>query len=151
MAPEGSPGADRPADDVMAVVRDSVAALDRSAPGFRPRCYAELIALVPGILGSTADHGRAVTEELTTQVFAAALSEDTDGVVADRLGRVGAQLYAAGFPVDGYQGAAHAVLRAARDVYPDDWDSTLSSAWVAYLGWAGDRLSRGAAAERARG
>ena len=130
----------------MDVVRESVAALDVPGSAFPQACYAELIALVPAVLQTCADHGHSVTAELTQEVFAAATSTAPADALADRLALVGARLREGGFPVDGYQGAAHAVLRAARDTYPLDWDSSLSSAWVAWLAWAGDRMADGARA-----
>lgn len=139
-----SPAPERPADDVMDAVRESVAALDVPGSAFPQACYAELIALVPAVLQTCADHGHAVTAELTQEVFAAATSTAPVQDLADRLALAGARLRDGGFPADGYQGAAHAVLRAARDTYPLDWDSSLSSAWVAWLAWAGDRMAVGA-------
>ena len=136
---------DRPSREVMAAVRESVVVLAAGMPAFAGACYDHLIALVPALLTASADRGRAVADELAHHLVRAAASDDAlPAPVADRLIRAGAQLHREGLSTDGYQGASHAVLRAARDCYPHDWESTLGSAWVAYLGWAVSHLAEGA-------
>ncbi len=144
-------GADPPPAEVMAAVRESVIVLADAMPAFSGACYDQLIALVPTVLQTSQDHGYGLADGLTRQLVRAAVDSDRPGPVAERLRRAGAQLYRDGLPADGYQAAAHAVLRGARDSYPHDWESTLSSAWVAYLGWAVDHLARGAESARRSG
>jgi hypothetical protein len=148
-APLGAGGP--PPDEVMGPVRESVVVLADAMPGFTAACYDQLVSLVPTILQTSSDHGHALAEELTQHLVRAASGADPPDSVTEHLGRAGAQLYRQGLPIDGYQGAAHAVLRAARDSYPHDWESTLSSAWVAFLGWAVEHMAQGAQAARLGG
>ncbi len=74
----------------------------------------------------------------------AATTPDPRDVVEQAIDRAGYEYFQQGFPEDGYLGAGHALLRAARDVYTDDWNSPLSSAFDAHFAWLSGHLARGA-------
>jgi hypothetical protein len=113
-------------------------------PTFLARFHGFLLQLVPRLAVGTNDRGRGLADGLGRSVLWAALTTDSPEVVEATLQNVGGEYSRQGFPDDGYHGAGHALLRAARDSFGGDWTSELSSGWVAFYGWLGMHLQEGA-------
>jgi hemoglobin-like flavoprotein len=103
-----------------------------------------LMELVPRLRALDPQRRRSLAEGLGRAVLWAALTDDPPDVVEATFLNIGTDYAQQGFPEEGYHGAGHALLRAARDSYSADWSSELSSGWVAFYGWLGSYLQRGA-------
>jgi len=135
----------RPSEEVAWAIRTACQRLFANEADFLRRFSTSLLALVPRLRDLPDDQGRVLAEGLGRAVLWAALTEDPVDVVEATFQNIGADHSQQGFPVEGYHGVGHALLRAARDTYTSDWTSELSSGWVAYYGWLGPFLQRGAA------
>ncbi len=136
--------APRPTAEVSTAVRSAAHLLRRVETRFSESYHESLVQLVPTIQQTTADYGQGVAEGIAHVMLWAATTPDPQDVVEQAIEQAGYEYYQQGFPEDGYLGAGHAMLRAARDVYTDDWNSPLSSAFVAYFSWLSNHLARGA-------
>jgi len=134
----------RPSEDVARAIRSACQRLFANEADFLRRFGTSLLALVPRLRQLPEDQGRVLAEGLGRAVLWAALTEDPLDVVEATFENIGADHAQQGFPAEGYHGVGHALLRAARDTYTSDWTSELSSGWVAYYGWLGPHLQRGA-------
>jgi hemoglobin-like flavoprotein len=141
---DGSSFPSPPDEAVCAAVRSTCLRLYAAETVFVASFRASLVDLVPELRRTTADHGSTVAENLARAVLWAALTTDRHEVVEETFQNVGAEHSRRGFPVAGYHGAGHALLRAARNAHLGDWTSELSSAWVAYYGWLAAHLAEGA-------
>jgi hypothetical protein len=133
----------RPSFDVSFALRIACERLFASEATFLAHFATSLTGLVPQ-LAALPDRGRALADGLGRAVLWAALTDDPVEVVEATFQNIGADYAHRGFPTDGYHGAGHALLRAARDTYSGDWSSELSSGWVAYFAWLGAHLTQGA-------
>jgi len=142
--PAGGDAVPRPAAEVADAVRAACQRLYAIESEFVDSFYTGLVQLVPVIRHNTPDQGRTMAEGLARSVLWAALTEDPADVVEATCQSVGSDYQRQGFPQDGYHGAGHALIRAARSVYTAEWSSELSSAWVAFYAWLGAHLESGA-------
>lgn len=116
-------------------------------PPFTQAVHERLLQLVPE-LGPLPGGGWGCAERL---VIAAVHglggrtgSPPSDAAAVAR--QVGAANALDGFPLAQWGQVTHALLHAARTVDPEQWSSTLSSAWVEYLLWLQPHLVAGASA-----
>jgi hypothetical protein len=140
---DGPAAVPRPSYDVSFALRIASERLFAGESQFLARFAESLAGLVPQ-LRALPDQGRSLADGLGRAVLWAALTDDPVEVVEATFQNIGADYARRGFPLDGYHGAGHALLRAARDTYSGDWSSELSSGWVAYYAWLGAHLQRGA-------
>jgi hypothetical protein len=109
-----------------------------------------LTQLVPELRDAAPDHGEALAEVLARAMLWAGLTTDPPSVIEETFHRLGAEYGRRGFPQSGYQGATHALLRAARDSQISEWTTEFSSAWVAYFSWLTAHLAHGGERDRRR-
>ncbi|MDQ1288185.1 MAG: hypothetical protein QG622_1750 [Actinomycetota bacterium] len=135
---------DRPTGTVWHTIRTACRRLYSVEDDFVGSFRSSLVQLVPELQHSTADGGLSIGEGLARAVLWAALTDDPPETVEATFSNLGAEYGHRGFPEDGYHGAGHALLRAARDNQISDWTSELSSGWVAFYGWLAAHLVEGA-------
>ena len=141
---DGSTQQTPPEEAVRAAVRGTCLRLYSTESDFVASFRASLLHLVPELRNTTADQGSAVAESLARAILWAALTTERSEVIEETFRNVGAEHGRRGFPINGYHGAGHALLRAARNAQIGEWSSELSSAWVAYYSWLAAHLTEGA-------
>jgi hemoglobin-like flavoprotein len=141
----------RPSPEVQSAVHGACQRLFAIERDFLDAFYVCLLQLVPVLRYTAPDQGRELSDGLARSVLWAALTDDSPEVIEATFQNVGSEYLRKGFPEDGYHGAGHALVRAAREVYTADWSSELSSAWVACYSWLGAHLQEGARRAREQG
>ncbi|MDQ1293116.1 MAG: hypothetical protein QG608_997 [Actinomycetota bacterium] len=154
--PPAMPAIPRPDPATIRIVRDSFWRLG-DVDQLADRFDTHLMALTPRADEALATHFPADGERCVTAILRAvealgAEMESQSGTDPEgQLRALGIELYRAGLEEEDQSNLGHALVRAVRDSYSEDWSTELGSSWTAIQGWIVPHLIAGAAAARSAG
>jgi hypothetical protein len=137
---------------LLLTIRASAGRLIKLEDAFIRQLQYELTTLIPDSASLRAPGGWRFCERMARTLLWAAVTDQPPDVIADTLGQLGARNWQDGFSETQYVSVVHALVRAVRDLYADDWSTSMSSAWISYFMWIKPYLMLGAqqaAAEQA--
>jgi hypothetical protein len=129
---------------LLRVIRASADRLIELEDAFIGQLQYELATLIPDSASLRAAGGWTFCERMARTLLWAAVTDQPPDVVADTLRQLGAINWGDGFAETQYVSVAHALVRAVRDLYADDWSTSMSSAWISYFTWIKPHLMLGA-------
>jgi len=98
------------------------------------------------------DGERCVTAILrAVEALGAEIESQSGADPEGQLRALGIELYRAGLEEEDQANLGHALVRAVRDSYSEDWSTELGSSWTAVQGWLVPHLVAGAGAARSAG
>jgi hypothetical protein len=143
--PPGLPASPLPLDqEALHIVRYSAGRLTHLTDDFIDWLHREIVALSPEVGHSVAGEGWPFCERMAQAMLWVALTDQSPGVAADVLRRVGADNWHDGFPDADYVSVAHALVRTLRDLSGTDWFTAMASAWISCFQWMQPHLLAGA-------
>jgi hypothetical protein len=131
-------------EEALRIVRYSAGRLTHLTDDFIDWLHREIVALSPEVGHSVAGEGWPFCERMAQAMLWVALTDQSAGVVAGVLRRVGADNWRDGFPDADYVSVAHALVRALRDLSGADWLTAMASAWISCFQWMQPYLLAGA-------
>ena len=132
-------------------IRESAAQLSRIEDTFIRELHHDVMGLIQDPTGAPAQDIRVFCERMVHTLLWVALSDQSLGVIAETLRRVGAQNWLDGYPDSLYTNVAHGLVQTVHYLSENDWSASTGSAWLSYFMWARPHLIAGAqqaAAER---
>lgn len=106
-----------------------------------------LLLLAPRAEGAVADRRREGAERLVTALLRAIEAVGATGSAdqaVEQLHRVGTELAGSGLTAADLRAVGHALVRAVREAYTEEWTTRLGSSWSALQEWTVEHLVRGA-------
>ena len=148
--PPGAPRQQGPDAAALSDIRHSADLLARHHEAFTRQLHHEMTLLIPRSAVPQAFDMGAFSRQMVRTLLWAALTDQPGHVVVDGLRQAGAENWFAGFPNDEYASVAHALVQAVRYLTPDDWSTSVGSAWVSFFVWTRLHLLEGAQRAAAR-
>jgi hypothetical protein len=129
---------------IWPTIRQSAAQLSRNEDAFIQQLHYNITRLIQVPAGVQAPDMWVFSERMVRSLLWVALTDQSLGMVADTLRKVGAQNWDEGFPDVLYRDVAHAVVRTLHLLCAHDWSASTASAWISYFMWIRPHLLAGA-------
>lgn len=126
------------------IIRDSAARLSRNEDAFIRQLHNDITGLTEGPAGARAPDLWVFTERMVRSLLWVALTDQSLGVVADILRKVGAQNWIEGCSDALYGDVTHAIAQTVHLLCADEGSASTASAWITYFMWVRPHLLAGA-------
>jgi hemoglobin-like flavoprotein len=126
------------------MVQESIALLAGHELELAQGFYGHLFDLLPEVRALFPDGVAEQRIRLLKALLALMESLDAPELVESRLQVLGEIHYHRGIADDQYQYVGYALIRTVRDIFPEDWSTWLSSAWIGVSSWMIQHVVAGA-------
>jgi hypothetical protein len=126
------------------IIRDSAALLSRNEDAFIRQLHYDITSLTQGPAEAQAPDMWVFTERMVRSLLWVALTDQSLGVVADTLRKVGARNWVEGCSDTLYGDVAHAIAQTVHLLCADEGSASTASAWITYFMWVRPHLLAGA-------